>query len=158
MKWWQYLILVLAAFVLLIITVRLTLGDQFIDEQRARFFNLLVDTSLLLFIFFWGAFTGFITHMLLHVIDDIILRNRKLEAWQSALPAILLGLTSAVAQVYYMQIFMRIPDTWPRNVAMTDFGLWPPWSGTFVNPPIGWGVYALITFLFTYFILRSVDR
>ena len=158
MKWWQYLIFVLAAVAFLFFILSIIPGSQYLIGIAGDVFSFVVDIilnlSVLIFIFPMGAIAGFLTYIGVSLLDSLIETERELRAWQTTALVAILGLAFGAIQIWYMPLIMDTPDTWVRSIAMTDFGLWRPWSGAYENPPIGWGIYGFLTFLITYFILR----
>ena len=157
MKWWQYLIFVLAAVALLFFILSIIPGSQYLIGIAGDVFSFVVDIilnlSVLIFIFPMGAIAGSLTYIGVSLLDSLIETERELRAWQTTALVAILGLAFGAIQIWYMPLLMGTPDTWVRSIAMTDFGLWRPWSGAYENPPIGWGIYGFMTFLITYFIL-----
>jgi len=162
MKWWQYLIFVLAASALLFFIVSMIPGFQYIIDitvDALRFVgNFILNLSVLIFIFPMGAIAGFLTYIGVSLLDSLIETERELRAWQTTALVTILGLAFGAIQIWYMPLLMATPGTWVRSIAMTDFYLWRPWSGAYENPPIGWGIYGFMTFLISYFILREITK
>ena len=162
MKWWQYLIFVLAASALLFFIVSMIPGFQYIIDitvDALRFVgNFILNLSVLIFIFPMGAIAGFLTYIGVSLLDSLIETERELRAWQTTALVTILGLAFGAIQIWYMPLLMATPGTWVRSIAITDFYLWRPWSGAYENPPIGWGIYGFMTFLISYFILREITK
>src|SRR3990172_4096735 len=140
MKWWQYLIFVLAASALLFFIVSMIPGFQYIIDitvDALRFVgNFILNLSVLIFIFPMGAIAGFLTYIGVSLLDSLIETERELRAWQTTALVTILGLAFGAIQIWYMPLLMATPGTWVRSIAMTDFYLWRPWSGAYENPPI----------------------
>ena len=162
MKWWQYLIFVLAAVALLFFILSIIPGSQYLVGIAGDVFSFVVDIvlnlSILIFIFPMGAIAGFLTYIGVSLLDSLIETERELRAWQTTALVTILGLAFGAIQIWYMPLLMATPGTWVRSIAMTDFYLWRPWSGAYENPPIGWGIYGFMTFLISYFILREITK
>lgn len=160
MKWWQYLIFLAGALLLLIVILIRIPGSQYIIGivvDVLTFSGYIIEFVAMLFLIFgFGAAAGFLTHMAFRILDSVIEMETNLKAWQTSLLAIIVGLAFGGFQIVYMPFLMATRDSWVRTIAMTDFYFWSPWIGTYTNPPIGWGIYGFVTFLFSYYAARAL--
>lgn len=158
MKIWKVSLFVVVVIILIILVFSLIAqSDQefyieLFDKILDLVLNLGKNLMVVFYVFFSGAFAGFVWYLILLFIDSKVDVHIHFTNTQKTFITVLVAILFGLVYTVFFRISLEIPDTWIRTLATQSYSGWQPWSGEFGRSPVLWSFYGFLTFLLGFYL------
>jgi hypothetical protein len=125
---------------------------ELVDKILDLLWYLVKNFMVVYYVFFSGAFAGFLWYLILQIIDSMIDRHLNFTSTQRTFITLLVAILFGLVYTVFFRLSLELPDTWIRTIATGSYLDWQPWSGEFGRSPVLWSIYGFITFLIGYYL------